>query len=281
VHPVLFNIGSIFIPAYGALAAVGVLLALMLAQRTSRVAGINPDKVWNLSIVILFTALIGSRVLLIAVNWSILRSHPMWMLGLAMIHHPMLAAAGGALALVAAWIYARGNKMPLRATADVLAAPLALALAFEQIGALLAGSGYGTGTHLPWAITYSSPLAARWSGAPIGIPVHPVQAYAALAFLAIAIGLVLWLPKRRQHGDVAGLCLMATAVALFITEFWRDPIGRGAMLGGFLRGPQAAAIAMVLAGAVLLIERKSQRVANPTLAVPETSPTVSKETMHG
>jgi phosphatidylglycerol---prolipoprotein diacylglyceryl transferase len=281
VHPVLFHIGSIFIPAYGALAAVGVLLALMLAQRTANVAGIDPNKIWNLCIVVLFTALIGSRILLVIVNWSILRNHPMWMLGLAMIHHPMLAAAGGTLALLVAWIYVRRNKMPLRTTADVLAAPLVLALAFEQIGALLAGSGYGTGTHVPWAVTYSSPLAARWSGAPIGIPVHPVQAYAALAFLAISICMLLWLPNRRQPGDVAGLCLMATGIALFITEFWRDPIGRGAMLGGFLRGPQAASVVLVLAGALLLVERESHRIGNSTSPVPGTPSPVSKETMHG
>jgi phosphatidylglycerol:prolipoprotein diacylglycerol transferase len=281
VHPVLIKIGSIIVPAYGALAAVGVLLALMLALRTARMVGVDPNQVWNLCIVVLFTALVGSRLLLIVVNWSMLRSHPMWMLGLAMIHHPLLAAAGGALALAVAWIYARIRKMPLRDTADVLAAPLVLALACEQMGALLAGSGYGTGTHVAWAVTYTSPLAARWSGAPIGIPVHPVQAYTAIVFLAISLGLVLWLPNRRQHGDVAGLCLMAVGVALFITEFWRDPIGRGAMFGGFLRGPQAAAIILVIAGALLLVERGSQRLDKASRVVAETASARPKEAHHG
>jgi phosphatidylglycerol:prolipoprotein diacylglycerol transferase len=283
VHPVLFHIGSILIPAYGALAAVGVLLGLMLALRAARMAGIDPNKVWNLCIAVLFTAIIGSRLLLIAVNWTALRSHPSWILGLAMIHHPTLAAAGGALALVVGWAYARWQKMPLLTTADVLAAPLVLALAFEQTGALLAGSGYGTGTSLPFAVIYTSPLAARWSGAPIGIPVHPVQAYAAVAFLTIAICLVILFPKRRQQGDVAGICLMATGVALYITEFWRDPIGRGAMLGGFLRGPQAAAIGMVIAGGLLLAERKSQEIhATPVTAHQRAlDETTEKGSIHG
>jgi phosphatidylglycerol:prolipoprotein diacylglycerol transferase len=281
VHPVLIKIGSIIIPAYGALAAVGVLLALMLALRTARITGVDPNQVWNLCIVLLFTALVGSRILLIIVNWSILSSHPMWMLGLAMIHHPLLAAAGGLLALAVAWVYARWQKMPLRSTADVLAAPLVLAFAFEQIGALLAGSGYGTGTYVPWAVTYTNPLAARWSGAPIGIPVHPVQAYAAIAFLAVSLGLVLCLPRRRQHGDVAGLCLMAVGVALFITEFWRDPIWRGALFGGFLKGPQAAAIVLVIAGALLLAERESQRIGQAASVVAGTASAEPREAHHG
>ena len=281
MHPVLFRLGSVFIPAYGALAAAGVLVELMFAQRTARIAGMDPNKVWNLCIIVLFTALIGSRLLLIVVNWSILRSHPMWILGLAMIHHPMLFAAGATLALLVAWIYARRNQMPLRTTADVLAAPLALALAFEQLGALLAGSGYGTGTHLPWAVVYTSPLAARWSGAPIGIPVHPVQAYAALAFLSIAVGGLLCLLHQRQHGDAAGFCLMATGVALFFTEFWRDPVGRGSVFGGLLRGPQAAAIILLLSGALLLVERESQRIFRAPLSASEPATAEPGETLHG
>ena len=253
----------------------------MLALRTARIAGIDPNKVWNLCIVVLFTALIGSRILLIIANWSILRSHPIWMLGISMIHHPMLAAAGATLALLAAWIFVRSNRMPLRATSDVLSPPLALAVAFEQIGALLAGSGYGTGSHLPWAVIYSNPLAERWSGAPIGIPVHPVQAYTALAFFFIAVFLLLWLPKRRQHGDIAGIFLMCAGVALFVTEFWRDPIGRGAIFGGFLKGPQVEAVALVLAGAVLLLERDSQRIAAVSSAAARSQQPASQETMHG
>ena len=256
MHPVLFHIGSIIIPSYGALAAIGVLLALVLAQRTARIVHIHPNHLWNLCIIALFTAIVGSRILLVIVNWTVLRSHPAWLLGLAMIHHPLLAGAGATLGLVAAALYARWQKLPLLATADALVPPIALGLAFEQIGALLAGSGYGTGTHVRWAVVYTSPLAERWSGAPIGIPVHPVQAYAALGFLTIAICLLIWLPLIGQHGDVAGWFLISTGITTYITEFWRDPIGRGAVLGGALKGPQVAAIVLVIAGALLLLERK-------------------------
>ena len=257
VHPVLFHIGSILIPSYGASAAVGVLLALFLAQRTARMAGLNTAQVWNLCIVSLFAALLGQRLLLIVLNWSDLRSHPSWMLGLAMIHHPLLAAAGAFVGLGTAALVIRRQKMPLWTTADALAAPLALGLAFEQWGAVLAGSGYGTETAVRWAVIYASPLAARWSGAPLGVPVHPVQAYAALAYLTLSIFLLVWLPERRHQGDVAGLWLLGTGVAVYITELARDPLGRGTLLGGALDGPQAAAVLLVLAGALVLLERKA------------------------
>jgi len=276
VHPVLFHIGSLVIPSYGATAALGVLLALMLALYTARKIAIDPNKIWNLCIIALFAALASSRLLLVIANWTVLRHHPLWMLSLAMIHHPLLAAIGTLFALAVATIYARVNDLPFRATADVLAAPAALGLAFEQIGALLAGSGYGTGALVPWAITYTDPLAARWSGAPLGIPVHPVQAYAALCLLAIAVALVLWLPHRRQNGDLAGIFLMATGIVLFITEFWRDPIGRGALFNGIVKGPQVAGIVLVVTGAILLLERDSQRIAIASARV-DTAPSASSQ----
>lgn len=248
------------IPSYGALAALGMLLALFLTQRTARIAGVNPAQVWNLCVVALFAALAGQRLLLVLINWRDLRTHPSWMLGLAMIHHPLLTAAGTLAGVGAAAAYAHWRQLPPRATADALAAPLALGLAFEQMGALLAGSGYGTETGVRWSVTYTNLLAARWSGTPLGVPLHPVQAYAALAFFTLSVLLLVWLPARRQQGDVAGLSLLGIGVIVYMTELWRDPEGRGAMLGGALDGPQASAIALVLAGALLLLDRKQARM---------------------
>jgi phosphatidylglycerol:prolipoprotein diacylglycerol transferase len=168
----------------------------------------------------------------------------------------------------AAFLYARWKRLPLGNTADALAAPLALGLAFEQLGALLAGSGYGTEATVPWAVTYTNPLAARWSGTPLGIPLHPVQAYLGLAFLALSVLLLAGLPARRQEGDGAGLFLLGAGAVVFLTEFWRDPEGRGALLGGALDGPQAAAVLLVLAGGLILLERKvtGQDLKSPTLS---------------
>ena len=96
----------------------------------------------------------------------------------------------------------------------------------------------------------------------MGVPLHPVQAYAGLGFLTLSIFLVVWLPVRQQQGDVAGLFLMGAGFVVFITELWRDSVGRGQFLGGAIDGPQVAAILMVLAGALLLLERKAHRGKN-------------------
>jgi phosphatidylglycerol---prolipoprotein diacylglyceryl transferase len=257
VHPVLFHLGPLLIPSYGAMAAIGLLLALVLAQRTARRVGVSPAHLWNLCVIGLFAALLGSRLLLIALNWRDVVRHPLWMFGLATIHHPLLIVAGAILGGLAAWVYARSQHLRVLDTADALAAPIALGLACEQFGALLAGSSYGTEAHVPWAVVYTSPLAMRWSGAPIGVPLHPVQAYAAIAFLTLSILLLVLLPTRRQPGDLAGIALVGAGIIVYITEIWRDWAGRGSLFHGAVDGPQLAAILLVLAAAFLLRERRS------------------------
>jgi phosphatidylglycerol:prolipoprotein diacylglycerol transferase len=264
VHPVLFHIGPLLIPSYGALSALGILLALMTAQRTAPSVGVAPAHVWNLCVIALFAALLGSRLLLIILNWHDVVRHPLWMFGLATIHHPLLIVAGAILGGLAAWLYARSQHLRLLDTADALAAPIALGLACEQFGALLAGSSFGIDAHLPWAVIYTSPLAARWSGAPIGVALHPVQAYAAIAFLTLSILLLVLMPARRQPGDLAGIALMGAGIIVYITEIWRDWAGRGSLFHGVLNGPQLAALLLVLAGALLLRQRRI----SPLMEVP-------------
>ena len=259
MHPVLFHIGRILIPSYGVVTAAGVLLALAVAQWNSHIVQVDPAKVWNLCILSLCAALATTRLLLVAANWSVIRQHPAWAQGLAMVHHPLLTGTGTLAGAGSALWYAQRSRLPLAATADALAPALALGLAFEQVGALLEGSRFGVaaGPGAAWAVTYTNPLATLWSGVPLGVPLHPVQIYAAMAFFAIGVLLMVWLPLERRRGDVAGLWLMGFGVAIYLTELWRDPEGRGSMLGGAIDGPQIAAVAMVLAGAFVLREREA------------------------
>jgi phosphatidylglycerol:prolipoprotein diacylglycerol transferase len=223
--------------------------------------------VWNVCVVALFAALVGSRLLLAALNWGELLRHPLWIFGLATIHSPVLAVAGVMMGAVAALFYMGRERMPWAATLDALAAPLVAGLACEQWGALLAGAGYGTETSAGWAVVYTDPLAQRWSGTPLGVPLHPVQAYAAVGYMLLVVLLLTRLRARRQPGDVAGIALMGLGVVVYLTELWRDPEGRGQVLQGALDGPQVAAVILVIVGALLLRERKA------TTAMDQAEPT--------
>jgi phosphatidylglycerol:prolipoprotein diacylglycerol transferase len=258
VHPVLFQIGSFVVPSYGVLAALGVLLALGLAQITAKRAGIDPGHAWNMIVLAIFAALAVSRFLLIAINFSALKQHPRWLFAVGMVHHPLLGLAAAAAGAATVLIYVRWSHLPLAKVADCLAAPISLGIAAEQLGALLAGSDYGSVTSVAWAVTYNSPVAMRWSGTPPGIPLHPLQAYAAIGSLLIAAFTYAWLSRSRRDGDVAGVWLVATGAWLFLTEIFRDWEGRGVLPGGIADAPQLVGLGLVLFGGLVLADRKQK-----------------------
>lgn len=268
MHPVLFQLGPLVVPSYGAVAALGVLLALGLAQWTARASGlsgaasqqnIGSRHAWNMLVLAVFAALAVSRLILIVINLSDLRRHPAWLLTVAMVHHPLLAAAGTVGAIAAVLVYVRWFRLPLPVVADCLAAPVSIGLACEQLGALLAGSDYGRESADGWAVTYTSPLAARWSGTPLGVPLYPVQAYAAIGALALAILCLAWFKLARRPGDVAGVWLSGLGILIFLTEMFRDWEGRGVLLGGLVDIPQLVGLGLVVAGGVVLLDLKARR----------------------
>jgi phosphatidylglycerol:prolipoprotein diacylglycerol transferase len=266
MHPVLFQLGSLVVPSYGVCAAVGVLLALALAQLTARRSGIDPRHAWNMLVLAVFASLAVSRLLLIVMNLSDLRRHPSWLLAVAMVHHPLLAAVGAAGAAVAVVTYARWAKLALLAVADCLAAPVALAMALEQVGALLGGSDFGREANgTGWVVVYSNELAGRWSGTPLGVALYPVQVYAAIGSLflaAITFGW-LYLPSQwipRKTGDVAGVWLIGSGVLLFATEIFRDWLGRGVLWGRLMDIPQLVGLGMVVGGGLVLWDWRPERL---------------------
>jgi phosphatidylglycerol:prolipoprotein diacylglycerol transferase len=265
MHPVLFQIGSFVIPSYGAIAGLGIILTLALAQGTAKQTGLDPRHAWNILVLAVFASIAASRLTLIVLNLSELRHHPTWLLSVAMVHPPLLAAIGVLAGILAVLLYARWARLPVLAVADCLAAPIALGSAFEQLGALLAGSDFGRDSDSAsrlFAVTYTSPLAARWSGTPLGVPLYPVQAYAALGSLLLAALLVFALRASRRSGDVAGIWLMGTGALLFLTELFRDWEGRGVLPGGNVDTPQLVGLGLVLAGGLLLFNWRPGSLAN-------------------
>jgi phosphatidylglycerol:prolipoprotein diacylglycerol transferase len=260
VHPVLFQFGAFILPTYGACVAVGVLLALASARFTSPRAGIDARHAWNMLILGVFAALAGSRLFLIAMNLGNLRQHPRWLLAISMIHHPLLAAIGIVCGAAAILMYIRTLHLSIALTADGLTVPLSLALAAEQLGAWMAGSDFGIESlHASplLAVTYSNELAARWSGTPLGVPLYPVQLYAAAGALLLAAMAYCWLLIPHRAGDVAGAWLIGLGIQLFVTEGFRDWEGRGVLFHGAIDTPQLAAVAFVLSGGLALLQLRA------------------------
>lgn len=260
MHPLLFHFGHIAIPTYGACTALALLSALALSLLMAKRAGLNPDKVWNLELIAILTALFASRLLMIVGHPHLFRSHPFWLLGLVTMPSLWFALGGAVVGLLAAMLYALAEGLPRLKVADVVAPGVALAFSIQRVGAFCGGSAWGTRTRLPWGVTYRSPVAYLWYRVPLGISLHPVQMYDAAASLAICAVLV-WMIGRGgwRDGEVAGAWLFLYGVIRFFLEFLRGDPARQPLLGGALTLAQVLAMGAVVVGGALWLRRTPTR----------------------
>ena len=222
MHPRLFEIGPFTILShaigpftvytYGVLLAAAYLVGLQLAIHRSKKAGLDTARVLDLGVYIVIAALVGAKLLLLAVNYSYFRSNPGEIL--------VLARSGGVFygglivaVSVALW-YIRRVGLPLWTTCDAFAPGIALGHVVGRFGCFFAGCCYGNPTSRPWGVTFTDPFAAANVGTPLGIPLHPTQLYEAGAELLILGVLLLTERKGRPYaGRTFWLYMLLYAVS--------------------------------------------------------------------
>jgi phosphatidylglycerol:prolipoprotein diacylglycerol transferase len=104
---------------------------------------------------------------------------------------------------------------------------------------------------------FTDPDAASIGGAPLGIPLHPVQLYESVV-CAILFVLLLRVKRRKQFdGEVILDYTLLYAIARFILEFFRGDADRGFVFGGWLSTSQFIALLLgPLAFALWLVRRQ-------------------------
>jgi phosphatidylglycerol:prolipoprotein diacylglycerol transferase len=220
MHPILFEVGDWPVYSYGVLLAIAYLAALQFAVVRARRVGLDGTRIMDLGIYLIIAALIGAKLMLVAVDFDYFRRQPRELLSLVraggVFYGGLLAALGAAIVLV------RRYALPLWTTADLFAPGIALGHVIGRFGCLLAGCCYGKPTHVPWAVTFTSPDAQLNVGTPLDVPLHPTQLYDAGAELVI---LALLLATERRGRPFAGrtfwLYMLLYGVSRFIIEFFR------------------------------------------------------------
>ncbi len=263
MFPRLFHLGSFSMPTYGFLVAVGVLIGLWISVRNSQRQGIDPEKAWNLGILVVLCGIIGAKVLYILVDLNSYIEHPRDIFSLATLQAGGVFSGGLLAALAAAVWYVRSNRMPALATCDAFAPGLALGHAIGRVGCFSAGCCWGKPTQAFWGVTFRNPLASAWVGTPLGVALQPTQLFEAAVELANFF-ILMWLIKHRKFdGQVIGAYLFLYGIARYFLEFLRDDPGRGEVFGGVMTGTQLIAILLVIAGAALWLRRAPRPAAVP------------------
>ena len=266
MYPQLVHFGRFFLPTYGFLVALGVLLGLWISVRNSERMGIDGDKAWNFGILLVLSGIVGAKVLYIINEWSSYAAHPSEIFSIATLQAGGVFSGGLLAAFIAAWWYVRRHHMPALRTCDAFSPGLALGHAIGRIGCFAAGCCYGKETHHWWGVTFTNPLASQITGTPLNVPLEPTQLLEAAVEFANFIFLM-WLLKRKSFdGQVFGAFMFIYGIARFFLEFLRDDPGRGSVLGGAMSGTQLIAIGLVIAGGLIWWLRPGAKAASAQVA---------------
>ena len=255
MFPRLFHLGSFNLPTYGALVACGVIVGLYIAARLSERQGIDPEKAWNLGIMVVLGAIVGAKLLLIINDFPYYSQHPGDIFSLSLLQAGGVFYGGVLTALALSVWYMRKNHMPWLRTADAFAPGLALGHAIGRLGCFAAGCCYGKPTEHWWGVTFRNPLAHALVGTPLNVPLEPTQLFESAVEL-INFLILYWLIQRKKfEGQVIGSYLFLYGVARYFLEFIRDDPDRGSVFGGAMTGTQLISIVMVIAGGILWLRR--------------------------
>ena len=227
MHPILFEIRGFPVYTYGVMLAAAYLLGLQFALVRARSRGLKPERVMDLGIWIIVSALVGAKLLLLVVEWDTYSRSGADMLTL--VRSAGVFYGGLIVAVAVALFYLWRYRMPMWSVADVFAPGIALGHTIGRLGCFFAGCCFGRETSVPWAVTFHNEYAARNVGTPLNIPLHPTQLYEAGAELLI-LGLLLATEKRGRTfpGRTFWAYMLMYGLSRFVIEFYRGD-ARGAV----------------------------------------------------
>ena len=164
MFPRLVHVGSFYLPTYGVTLAIAYLTATWFLRRKALAAGLPEQKVFDFSLAILASAILGAKLLLVVVEWRHYVEKPgdlMDVLRSGGVFYGGLIAAS----VVGIW-YLRKHRLPAWKVADMGRPAIALGESIGRWGCFAAGCCYGKETHGPFGVTFTDPFATTPSARP-------------------------------------------------------------------------------------------------------------------
>jgi phosphatidylglycerol:prolipoprotein diacylglycerol transferase len=264
MFPLLFEIplfGGIKVYTYGVLVALGFVAGIWWAVRAGKLARIKPDFVLDLSFYIIVAALVGSRLLYIAIDWQRYAERP---LDVLKIWEGGLVFYGGLIgAMAVSLYYIRKHRQSFLKVADVFMPGVALGHGIGRLGCFMAGCCYGrpADPNAWWAVAFPQ---NPFSLAPAGVPLVPSQILEAAAEFAIFIVLVAVRRRKGFDGQIFLLYLVLYSVSRSVLETFRGDSVRGYLIPEILSTSQFISIGLVILAAIVyysLHQRNKRRIA--------------------
>jgi phosphatidylglycerol:prolipoprotein diacylglycerol transferase len=264
MYPKILDLGPITIHTYGLMLAAAFIAGIWVTSRNARKEGIHPDSIWNMGLVVIFSALVGAKLLLLISDYQYYSQNFREIFSLSTLRSGGVFYGGLLLAMISAIWYLRKKQLPAWIIADFAAPGIALGQALGRIGCLSAGCCYGKPTQMPWGITFTSQYAHDNVGVPLNTPLHPTQIYESVGAFCLFLFLMWRLSRKHFTGQILLEYLMLYSLLRFVIEFYRYD-DRGFVLHGLLSTSQFIAILIFLGSAAVygyLLRRNRKALQN-------------------
>lgn len=220
MYPIALKLGPLTIHSYGIMVALAFLFGYWTAALRARRENISSDTIINVVTWVMVGSIIGARVVYVTTYRYEFTGQP-WTEVFAIWHGGLVYYGGLIGGLITGTAYGLWKKLPFWKTADVLAPSIALGSFFGRMGCLLNGCCYGRQTDLPWAITFTNPLAHDLSNTPLNVPLHPTEIYDGLLNLALYAFLAWLFRHKKFDGEIIATYLICYSITRSVVEYFR------------------------------------------------------------
>jgi prolipoprotein diacylglyceryl transferase len=212
------HIGGLQVRAYGLCIAIGVVVAVWIAQRRWSARGGDPDDISRLALWSVLAGLAGARLYHVITDYQ--RFEGRWLHVFA-VWEGGLGIPGGLIAgVLTGAVIAHRRGLPVARLLDVVAPAIPVAQAIGRLGNWFNQELYGRPTNLPWALRISPDH--RLPGYQHVATYHPTFLYEALWNLALAGLLVLY--ERRRPSARPGTLFALYVAGYALGRLWVEAL---------------------------------------------------------
>ena len=247
---------------YGALIALGFLLAVIYGFRRAPKFGIDRDRLFDVVLVCTIVAFLGARLyyVLFSPSRDAYFADPVSIL---QIWNGGLAIYGGLIgAFASGLLMCRVRKVNALAAFDLASLGFLIGQCVGRWGNFFNQEAYGANTTLPWGMTgdvIQSGIHAS-SAYDAALPVHPTFLYESLwCLLGFILLHIVTVKAYTFKGKIFSLYLIWYGAGRFLIESLRTD---SLMLGSF-RVSQLVAVAAVIGGIVMLLILRKRAASDP------------------
>lgn len=263
MYPILFKIGALEIRSYGVALALSFLFGIYFSMRRARRQKVDPNLIMDLSVILIISAIIGSRLLYVLFHLDEFRGH--WIdtfnpfqsdgqIGLA----GLTVMGGVILCFISAAVYLTIKKQSFYVIADIMIPAVGFGIFLTRIGCFLNGCCFGLPceAHHALCVTFphNSPAGAVFPGQAL----IPAQLYSSLYGLMIFIVLLVAERWKKFDGFLFALYLILEGMSRFTVDtvrYYEDSMVL-VKLGGFsLSVNQGISLLFVAWGIIFLYYR--------------------------